>query len=196
MRLAFLLLAMLAIPFSASADTATFAGGCFWCMDAEFSRIKGVTKVVSGFTGGTVKNPSYKQVSTGTTGNVESIQVTYDPALVSYRKLLDIFWGNIDPTDENGQFCDKGSQYRAGIFYHNQEQKMLAEESKDKVKGLFKTPIATTIEPAGEFYPAEDYHQDYYKKNPSHYQAYHAACGRDEKLGELWKGKQAPFPDK
>ncbi len=164
---------------------ATFAGGCFWCMDAEFSGVKGVSKVVSGYTGGTLVNPTYEQVSSGTTGHVEAIEVTYDPAQVSYQQLLDIFWDNVDPFDEYGQFCDKGSQYRAGIFYHDEEQKRLAEASKEKVTTKFKQSVATVIHPASVFYPAEDYHQDYYIKNKVRYKMYRYGCGRDERLEEL-----------
>lgn len=170
--------------------TATFAGGCFWCMQGEFAAINGVSKVVSGYTGGHVKNPTYEQVSSGGTGHVEAIQVTYDPELVSYQKLLDIFWTNIDPLDEYGQFCDKGSQYRAGIFTHDEEQEKLAKASKEKVKARFEQPIATIIKPASEFYPAEDYHQDFYIKNKTRYKLYRMGCGRDARLEKLWhKGK-------
>jgi methionine-S-sulfoxide reductase len=166
--------------------TATFAGGCFWCMHGEFAGIDGVSRVVSGYTGGTTKNPTYEQVSQGYTGHVEAIEVTYDPDKVSYQKLLDIFWENIDPLDPYGQFCDKGSQYRAGIFYHDAEQQKLAEASKEKVKAKFRDTVATTIRPASEFYPAEDYHQDYYIKNKTRYKLYRMGCGRDERLKQLW----------
>ncbi len=167
--------------------TATFAGGCFWCMQGEFAAIPGVSKVVSGYTGGTVKNPTYEQVSGGGTGHVEAIEITYDPATVSYQQLLDIFWKNVDPLDEYGQFCDKGSQYRAGIFTHDDEQKKLAEASKEKVASMFKQPVATVIKPASAFYPAEDYHQDYYIKNRTRYKMYRMGCGRDARLEELWQ---------
>lgn len=171
-------------------EIATFAGGCFWCMDAEFAQLPGVIKVVSGFTGGTVKNPTYEQVSSGATGHHEAIEVTFDPAKVTYAHLLDIFWHNIDPLDEAGQFCDKGSQYRAGIYVHSHDQRWLAETSRDKVKKLFDGhEVATIIEAAEEFYPAEDYHQDFYRKNELHYKLYHESCGRDKRLGELWRGK-------
>ncbi len=170
-------------------QTATFAGGCFWCMHSEFAVVPGVSKVVSGYTGGTTSNPTYEQVSLGGTGHVEAIQVTYDPAKVSYQQLLDIFWRNVDPLDEYGQFCDKGTQYRAGIFYHDDEQKKLAEASKEKVKGMFKQPVATVIKPASTFYPAEDYHQEYYIKNRMRYKMYRMGCGRDERLKELWRDK-------
>jgi peptide-methionine (S)-S-oxide reductase len=174
-----------------SHNTATFAGGCFWCMHGEFAAIPGVTKVVSGYTGGTTKNPTYEQVSAGGTGHVEAIEVTYDSAKVSYQGLLDIFWRNIDPLDEYGQFCDKGSQYRAGIFYHDDEQKKLAEASKEKVGKMFSKPVATIIKPAGEFYAAEDYHQDFYIKSKARYKMYRMGCGRDERLEELWQNKKA-----
>jgi len=168
--------------------TATFAGGCFWCMQGEFANVDGVKKVVSGYTGGTTKNPTYEQVSSGNTGHVEAIEVQYDADKVAYTQLLDIFWENIDPLDKYGQFCDKGSQYRAGIFYHDAEQKQLAEASKAKIYERFKQDIATVISPASEFYPAEDYHQDYYIKNKIRYKLYRAGCGRDARLEEL-KGK-------
>ena len=172
--------------------TATFAGGCFWCMDGEFSAVPGVAHVVSGYTGGTTKNPTYEQVSSGDTGHVEAIEVTYDPAKVSYAQLLDIFWRNVDPLDQYGQFCDKGSQYRAGIYYHGEVQKKLAEASKEHVKAMFKGEnIATLIAPASEFYPAEDYHQDYYIKNRIRYKMYRQGCGRDGRLQELWQDKAA-----
>jgi len=168
-------------------ETATFAGGCFWCMHAEFAGLDGVINVASGYTGGTTKSPTYEQVSAGGTGHVEAIEVKYDPTKVSYEKLLDIFWENIDPLDEYGQFCDKGSQYRAGIFYHSDAQKKLAEASKEKVKAKFQGRlIATVIRQASEFYPAEDYHQDYYIKNKTRYKRYREGCGRDERLKELW----------
>jgi len=147
-----------------SVKKATFAGGCFWCMEPEFSNIPGVNKVVVGYTGGHVKNPTYEQVSSGDTGHVEAIEVTYDPGKVSFKQLLNVFWENVDPTDEYGQFCDKGSQYRAGIFYHDNEQKRLAESSKEKVQAMFNQQVAVIIQPASEFYPAEDYHQEYYIK--------------------------------
>jgi len=158
-------------------------------MDSEFSTIPGVSKVVSGYTGGHVKNPTYEQVSSGTTGHVEAIEVTFDPAKVTYAQLLDIFWHNVDPLDEHGQFCDKGSQYRAGIFYHNAEQEKLAKASKEHVKKMFSQELATLIAPATEFYPAEDYHQDYYIKNKTRYKMYRFGCGRDQRLEQLWRNK-------
>jgi peptide-methionine (S)-S-oxide reductase len=175
---------------AAETKTATFAGGCFWCMEPEFADIPGVSKVASGYTGGHVKNPTYEQVSSGNTGHVEAIEVKYDPAQVSYAKLLDIFWGNIDPLDEFGQFCDKGSQYRAGVFYHDEEQKKLAEESKKELARKFSKPVATVIREASEFYPAEDYHQEYYIKSKTRYKMYRMGCGRDNRLEEL-HGKKA-----
>lgn len=166
--------------------TATFAGGCFWCMQGEFDRVPGVSKTIVGYTGGKTKNPTYREVSQGGTGHVEAIQVTYDPAKVSYQKLLDVFWENIDPLDPYGQFCDKGTQYRAGIFYHDDEQKTLAETSKAKVREKFRQEIATVITPASVFYPAEDYHQAFYIKTRDHYKRYRYGCGRDDRLKELW----------
>jgi peptide-methionine (S)-S-oxide reductase len=170
---------------------ATFAGGCFWCMHGEFANIPGVSKVVSGYTGGNTKNPTYEQVSRGETGHVEAIEVTYDPSKVTFEKLLEIFWKNIDPLDEYGQFCDKGSQYRAGIFYHDDEQRKLAELSKAKVKTMFKQDIATIIAPASQFYPAEDYHQEYYIKDKTRYKLYRLGCGRDARIKELWHDKES-----
>ncbi len=167
--------------------TATFAGGCFWCMQGEFDQVPGVARTLVGYTGGKTKNPTYQQVSGGNTGHVEAIEVTYDPAKVTYQKLLHIFWENIDPLDPSAQFCDNGTQYRARIFYHDGEQKKLAEGSKEKVREKFKHQIATVILPASVFYPAEGYHQEYYIKNRMHYQLYRAGCGRDLRLKELWK---------
>jgi methionine-S-sulfoxide reductase len=193
MRLFLTTLAFLTLTSgSVTAETATFTGGCFWCMDAEFNEIPGVTKVVSGFTGGHTSNPTYEEVSTGETGHFESIEVTFDPVKVSYAKLLDIFWHNVDPTDDTGQFCDKGSQYHAGIFYQGETQKALAEASLATVSKLFNgQKMAAIIAPAGPFYPAEDHHQDFYKKNALHYKLYHQGCGRDARLNELWNGKPA-----
>jgi peptide-methionine (S)-S-oxide reductase len=176
----------------AQESKATFAGGCFWCMEPEFAALPGVSKVTSGYTGGQVKNPTYEQVSSGATGHVEAIEIVYDPAKTSYQQLLDIFWQNIDPLDEYGQFCDKGSQYRAGIFTHDAEQKKLAEQSKEKVAKMFSKPLATVIRDAVEFYPAEDYHQEYYIKSKTRYKMYRMGCGRDSRLDELWKGKKPP----
>jgi methionine-S-sulfoxide reductase len=165
--------------------TAIFAGGCFWCMEPQFAGVTGVSKVISGYTGGHIKNPTYEQVSAGGTGHVEAIQVIYDPKQVSYNQLLDIFWGNIDPMDAEGQFCDKGSQYLAGIFTYDDEQKKLAEESKERISKKFGKTIATIIKSASEFYPAEDYHQEFYIKSKDHYKRYKSGCGRDERLEQL-----------
>lgn len=173
-----------------STETATqraiFAGGCFWCMQAEFAGTEGVSKVTSGYTGGTVKNPTYEQVSGGMTGHAEAIEVLYDPTKVTYEKLLKIYWGNVDPTDASGQFADRGSQYRTGIFYLYDEQKKLAMESKQAMSQKLGTKLYTEITPAGEFYPAEEYHQDYYKKNPVRYNAYKYGSGRVARLKALW----------
>ncbi len=173
-----------------AADTtttqATFAGGCFWCMEPAFAKIAGVEKVTVGYTGGHVVNPTYEQVSAGATGHVEAIQVTYTPEKVPYQALLDIFWKNVDPTDAQGQFCDKGEQYRAGIFTHTPEQVTLAEISKQKIaEQLAPTPVATFIKPAAIFYAAEDYHQAFYLKNPNRYERYSKGCRREQRLEEL-----------
>jgi peptide-methionine (S)-S-oxide reductase len=167
---------------------ATFAGGCFWCMQKPFDDLPGVASTTAGYTGGQKKDPTYEQVSDGGTGHAESVQVLYDPKKIPYEKLLDVFWHNIDPTVKNRQFCDSGSQYRSAIFTHDAEQKRLAEES---LRGLektkpFKQPIVTEIVPAGTFYPAEEYHQSYYKKNPIRYSYYRSGCGRDARLEQLW----------
>ena len=169
-------------------EKAIFAAGCFWCTEEAFEKVPGVVSAVSGYTGGTVKNPSYEQVSSGRTGHAEAVEVTFDPAKVTYEQLLDVFWVNHDPTVSNRQFCDSGTQYRPAIFYLNDEQKRLAEASKakwDKMKP-FKQPILTEITKAGPFYPAEDYHQDYYKKNPLQYRFYVTGCGRYQRLDSLW----------
>ncbi len=170
------------------AETATFAGGCFWCMEPPFEKLDGVISTISGYTGGSLENPTYKQVSRGNTGHTEAVQVSYDPARVSYEELLEIFWRNIDPTTAGGQFCDWGTQYRSEIFYHNEEQKRLATESRARLEKekTFEEPIVTPITAAATFYPAEDYHQDYYKKNPVRYKFYRYGCGRDKRLEELW----------
>jgi len=169
-------------------EVATFAGGCFWCMQPPFDKIEGVAATTAGYTGGHQKDPTYKQVSSGVTGHAESVQVLYDPKKVSYTRLLEVFWHNIDPTVENRQFCDVGSQYRTAIFYHDEEQKRLAEESKAALERSkpFKGPIVTMIVPATSFYPAEEYHQEFYKKNPVRYEYYRFTCGRDFRLKELW----------
>jgi peptide-methionine (S)-S-oxide reductase len=165
---------------------ATFAGGCFWCMEPPFERLKGVYSVTSGYTGGRVAKPTYEAVSAGYTGHREAVEIVYDPAQVSYQKLLDVYWHNVDPFDRSGQFCDKGEQYRSAIFVHDAEQKHLAEGSKQAVGVKFHSDVATDILPAGPFYAAEDYHQDYYKKNPLRYKFYRFNCGRDQRLKEVW----------
>jgi peptide-methionine (S)-S-oxide reductase len=191
----FLCFVALALGFSGPANAqssqlqkATFAAGCFWCTEEAFEKVPGVTQAVSGYIGGRTKNPSYEQVSSGTTGHTEAVQVTYDPSKVTYEKLLEVFWVNHDPTVTDRQFCDGGSQYRPAIFVHNEEQKKLAEASKAKWEKNkpFKQPILTPIVPAGEFWPAEDYHQDYYKKNPVRYKFYVTGCGRYDRLDQLW----------
>ena len=169
-------------------EKATFAGGCFWCMEAPFDQLSGVVSVTSGYTGGSLKNPTYKQVSAGGTGHAEAVQIVYDPTRIGYAKLLDVFWRNTDPTVADRQFCDVGSQYRSGIFYHSEEQGLLALKSKEALEKSkpFKGPIVTEVTKAGEFYPAEEYHQHYYKKNPIRYRYYRSGCGRDRRLKELW----------
>jgi peptide-methionine (S)-S-oxide reductase len=171
--------------------TATFAGGCFWCMEPPFDELPGVISTTSGYTGGNTKNPTYEEVSAGHTGHTEAVEVVYDPARITYEQLLDVFWKNIDPITPNRQFCDVGSQYRSAIFYHQDEQKVLAEKSKRAIEssGRFDKPIVTEIHPAGPFYRAEDYHQDYYKKNPIRFNFYKFSCGRARRLAELWGGK-------
>src|SRR5713226_9562523 len=165
---------------------ATFAGGCFWSVERFFDKVEGVVSTTSGYTGGTKKNPTYEEVSTGATGHAESVQVTYDLKKISYEKLLDAFWHNIDPLTPNAQFCDTGSEYRTAIFYHDEMQKRLAEKSKKALQDRFKQPIVTEIVAASQFYPAEDYHQDFHLKNPIRYQLYRAGCGRDRRLEGIW----------
>jgi peptide-methionine (S)-S-oxide reductase len=181
---------------NAPLKTAVFAGGCFWCMQSEFDTHKGVVKTVVGYTGGTVPNPTYEQVSTGTTGHAEAIEVTYDAAQVSYTELLDIFWSNVDPLDAGGQFCDRGTQYRAAIFVHDAAERTLAEQSKADAEKRLGQAVATLIEPAGPFYAAEGYHQGYYKTNPLRYKMYATACGRDRRLDDVWSGTATPPPQK
>ncbi|MDW5376982.1 peptide-methionine (S)-S-oxide reductase MsrA [Halomonas sp. HP20-15] len=190
-----LLLAVLGAPVQAQdqdqkTGTATFAGGCFWCVEEAFDKLDGVTATVSGYTGGDAAEPSYQQVSGGGTGHAEAVQVSYDPAIVDYPALLETFWHNVDPFAENRQFCDSGSQYRSAIFYHNERQRQLAEASKDELAKRFGRSIATQIVPAGDFWEAEGYHQNYYQKNPVRYHFYKAGCGRQERLEEIW-GDQA-----
>ena len=176
---------------TSSLAKATFAGGCFWCMESPFESLDGVVSVTVGYTGGTKVNPTYEQVSAGGTGHAESVQIVYDPAKISYQKLLDIFWHNIDPLTAEAQFCDHGHQYRSAIFFHDELQKKLAEESKRALEasGRFKQPIVTEITAASTFYPAEEYHQHYHTKNPIRYRFYRTTCGRDRRLQELWGDK-------
>jgi peptide-methionine (S)-S-oxide reductase len=173
---------------------ATFAGGCFWCVEEAFEKVPGVLRAVSGYIGGTVDRPTYEQVSSKATGHYEAVQVTYDPKKVSYPQLVDWFWRNIDPLDAAGQFCDKGSPYYTAIFVHSDEQKTAAEASKQALEasGRLKEKIATKILPAGPFWVAEDYHQDYYKKNPHRYQYYKTACGRAGRLEQIWGPPKPP----
>lgn len=175
-------------PPQGKPEKAVFAGGCFWCMEAPFDRLPGVVSVTSGYIGGNKKNPTYKEVSSGGTGHAEAVQIVYDPAKISYEKLLTVFWHNIDPTVKDRQFCDSGDQYRSAIFYTTEEQQRSALQSKKALEKNkpFREPIVTEIVQAGEFYPAEDYHQHYYKKNPIRYKYYRNSCGRDQRLKELW----------
>ena len=201
--LACVLAGIVAIGLSSQADTApragfpegtavaTFAGGCFWCMEPPYDELPGVLATTSGYIGGHQENPTYEQVSSGSTGHTEAVQIHYDPNRVSYEKLLEVFWRNVDPTTPDRQFCDRGSQYRTGIFYHDDRQQRLAEASRDVINRTkpFEAPIVTEITAAGAFYPAEDYHQDYYVKNPLRYKFYRYNCGRDQRLEELWGSK-------
>ncbi len=172
------------------AAKATFAGGCFWCMEPPFDKLDGVISTTSGYIGGKTSSPTYEQVSAGGTGHAEVVQVVYDPNKVSYEKLLEVFWRNIDPADAGGQFCDKGDQYRSGIFFHSAEQQRLAEQSKAALEQTKAFKFTTGIVAATGFYAAEEYHQDYYKKNPVRYKFYRWRCGRDQRLEKLW-GKPA-----
>ena len=177
-----------AAPLTAKLEKATFAGGCFWCMEAPFDKLPGVMSVTAGYTGGQVKNPTYEEVSAGGTGHAEAVQIVFDPSKTSYSRLLDIYWRNIDPTVSGRQFCDVGSQYRSAIFYHSDEQRRVSLQSKAALEKSkpFKGAILTEITPAGVFYAAEEYHQHYYKKNPLRYKYYRNGCGRDRRLKELW----------
>ena len=167
---------------------ATFAGGCFWCMEPPFDKLNGVVSTTSGYAGGRKAEPTYREVVAGGTGHAEAVQVLYDPKKITYAELLEVFWRNIDPTTPNRQFCDRGHQYRTAVFYHDPEQKRLAEESKKRIESSkkLKGPIVTEITEVGAFWPAEEYHQDYYKKNPTRYKYYRYRCGRDRRLNELW----------
>ena len=169
-------------------DTAIFAGGCFWSMESQFEGVKGVKSVISGYTGGHVSHPSYEQVCTETTGHLESVEITFDPAVITYAQLLDRYWHGIDPTQGDGQFCDRGSSYLSAVFVRDDEQRRLALESKAQIEKskILHAPIVTTIRPAVAFWPAEEYHQQFARKNPEHYHAYRDGCGRDARLHELW----------
>jgi peptide-methionine (S)-S-oxide reductase len=172
----------------AGTQVAIFAGGCFWCVESDFDKVPGVISTTSGYTGGTVPNPSYEDVSSGSTGHAESVRVVFDPKLVTYDRLLYVYWRSVDPVTKNSQFCDYGTQYRTAIFYLNDEQRQKALASKTEIEksGRLKRPIVTEITAAGPFYPAEDYHQNYYQTNPLHYKLYRYNCGRDARLKDLW----------
>src|SRR5437868_10136953 len=185
------LLLALALTTTASLDTASFAGGCFWSMERAFDQVPGVVSATVGYTGGTVPHPSYEQVSTGQTGHLEAVQVVYDPARITYERVVDAFWHDIDPTQADGQFCDHGPEYHTAIFYRDTMQHRVAAASRRSLERRFVRPIATAIEPATAFYAAEDYHQHYYRKNPVRYGMYRVACGRDRRLREVW-GAEAP----
>ena len=181
-----------AAPGEAGGDElaqAIFAGGCFWCMEPPYDKLEGVVATTSGYTGGHLKDPSYEDVTAGDTGHYEAVRVTYDPDQTSYQRLLEVFWRNIDPFDAGGQFCDRGSSYRSAIFYGNEKQKALARESLERMQARFDKPVVTPVLPAETFWPAEDYHQDYYEKNPVRYKFYRYTCGRDARLEEIWGGQ-------
>ena len=189
MRLAMFLVMGLLLGRAAAEDAkATFAGGCFWCMEPPFEKLDGVRSVTSGYTGGQKTDPTYEEVSAGGTGHAESIQIVFDPAKVTYEKLLDVFWHQIDPLTKDAQFCDHGPQYRSAIFFHDEAQRQAAEAARDALakSGRFDQPIVTQIVRASTFWPAEDYHQDYYKKNPIRYAYYRRSCGRDRTLEKIW----------
>ena len=174
-------------PAAPKQEVATFAGGCFWCTEADFDKVPGVISTTSGFTGGTVANPSYQQVVSGTTGHTEAVEIVFDPAKVTYRQLLEVFWRNHDPLAKDRQFCDRGTMYRPGIFFHNEQQRALAEASKKQVQSRFAPRVVQTeITMAGAFYKAEDYHQNFHEKNPVRYKLYRFNCGREQRLEELW----------
>ena len=184
----FTLILLHSMASAATTATATFAGGCFWCMEQPFDQLDGVISTTSGYTGGTAQNPSYEQVTRGNTGHTEAIQIVFDPTVVSYPELLEVFWKNIDPTNASGQFCDSGSQYRSGIFYHDEAQHKAALASLEQLRAnkSFEQKIVTEITRASVFYPAESYHQNYYQTNPIRYKFYRFACGRDKRLDQLW----------
>ena len=191
-----MLAAFTATTVSAASDdelaTAVFAGGCFWCVESDFDKVPGVVETVSGYTGGTVEDPNYKQVTAGGTGHREAVQIRYDPKQVSYERLLHIFWRSVDPTDGGGQFCDRGESYQTAIFAGSEEERRLAEASREALERsmVLDGPVVTPVEKAGEFYPAEDYHQNYYTKSPFRYRYYRFACGRDSRVQQVW-GKEA-----
>jgi peptide-methionine (S)-S-oxide reductase len=191
MRALVLAALLAAAPALAAEKIATFAGGCFWCTESDFEKLPGVSSAVSGYTGGSRPNPTYEQTSSGNTGHAEAVEVHYDPAKVTYAQLLDWYWHNIDPTVKDRQFCDEGDQYRSAIFVHDAEERKLAEASKDAVAKKLGVPVHTQIVDAGPFYVAEEYHQDYYKKNPLRYAYYRRGCGRDARLKQIW-GDSAP----
>lgn len=176
---------------SAATEKAIFGGGCFWCMEPPFDKQDGILSTISGYTGGHLENPSYRDVSSGQSGHVEVVEILYDPEIVSYEKLLEVYWVNVDPLNDIGQFCDRGSQYLSTIFYLNEDQRLAAEKSLEALKesNVLKGKIVTSIRPAGRFYPAEEYHQDYYQKNSLSYRYYRYRCGRDERLKQLWQSK-------
>ncbi|HET9686400.1 MAG TPA: peptide-methionine (S)-S-oxide reductase MsrA [Pseudolabrys sp.] len=177
-------------PQQTSQAVATFAGGCFWCTEADFDKVPGVLSTTSGYIGGKIANPTYEQVSAGGTGHAEAVEVVYDPGKVSYDELLSFYWRHVDPTAKNRQFCDVGDQYRTAIFVHDDEQRRLADASKKKIEAQVKQPIYTEIVSAGPFYKAEDYHQDFYQKNPIKYKFYRWNCGRDQRLEQLWGARK------
>ncbi len=186
--LSIFLAGIMATTSYAQEQTATFAGGCFWCSESDFEKLDGVIAVTSGYIGGHLKNPTYKEVSSGKTGHTEGVQIIFDSQKVSYSTLLEYFWKSIDPIDAGGQFCDRGQQYRSEIFYHDKKQREAAEKSRQALdqNANLGAPVATKITAASTFYPAEDYHQDYYLKNPLRYKYYRWGCGRDKRLEELW----------
>jgi len=190
MAVAALLAAAPGAAAAAETETAIFAGGCFWCMEEAYEEVPGVSAVVSGYAGGEVENPTYKQVSSGSTGHYEVVEVEYDPGQVTYEELVEVFWRNVDPFDDRGQFCDKGSQYLSAIFVKDDEERKLAEATKEEVAARFSMPVSTEILAESVFYPAEDYHQDFYKTNSARYKFYKFGCGRVQRLEEIW-GKPA-----
>ena len=178
-------------------QTATFAGGCFWCIESDFDKVPGVVSTTSGYTGGHTADPDYDQVTTGGTGHREALQIKFDPGKVSYSQLLEVFWHSVDPTDPGGQFCDRGESYQTAVFVHDDQQRQLAEASKKAAMAALRREIVTPVEAAGRFYPAEEYHQDYYRKNPIRYRFYRWNCGRNQRVKEVWGNKAyTGIPDK